>query len=299
MRTLAYVILMGTSVFASVGWSQVRRPPARSISRPTVVDPAPPAKPAADPVLPTPDLTKDPDVGVDAVTRETGEGTDGAAAATENEPSAPKVMPSAPVQEPAVHLNNSEARLAGRHIPVLIDYLPFDMILPSKIGLTAGYAPNTRESYEIQYARGYLTTPWLIANLGAISDERITIMKRQRLGGTNFFVSYGASYMDINASLGNKYLNQIPGAPASVHILRTQSLGAHVGIGQRWDVWKGMLLGIDYLDYTQPLIVTRRESLFLDYAWNDAARSDVQRAMQWITYFPRFTFLRLQFGWQF
>lgn len=203
------------------------------------------------------------------------------------------------------HGQGLEVPLAPENIEPLVtryhlmaQYLPLDLFVPSKIGLSAAYDPGDRRFFEIEYVRASLNAPFYLGNIGGLSDQRWTFMRRNFVGAGSFNWSYGVSYMIFDIHLGNSYLSRIPNAPGSLDLLSIETLGAMIGVGNRWPLGKGFEFGVDWFVYTQPLLTTKRQGVFLDYA-SGSERDEVSTAFNLVTYFPRLTLGKVQLGWSF
>lgn len=178
-----------------------------------------------------------------------------------------------------------------------INYSPFDLLIPSKLGVTAGYNQNANTTWEIEYLKGSVNGPYILKDLGKMSDERISLIRRSYFNNNSFNVSYGISYFDFNIRLGNDYLNRLGGGNfSSIDVLEIQALGFNLGIGNRWTFAKNLTFGVDWISWSQPVFTLSRTSKFLDVATNQSDRENVDDALRWIGNFPRFTLLKLQLG---
>jgi len=180
---------------------------------------------------------------------------------------------------------------------VLVSYSPVDMLIPSKGGITVGLNRNADRTWELEYLRGSISVPFAVEDLGKMSDERISIISRSYFGNNSFNFSYGLSYLDFSLHLGDKLLNRVTGGSyPSLDLVKIQSLGFNVAIGNRWIFKHDITMGIDWITWTQPVHVTKKESAFLDYASNENDKDDVGNVIGLISYMPRFALLKLQLG---
>lgn len=177
-----------------------------------------------------------------------------------------------------------------------LEWAPLDLLIPGKFGAHMGYNADANRSYELEYIRGSLSVPFIIDDLGSLVDDRISFNVRQFSGGTfNFF--YGLDYIRFRLKLGNDLLGRLnPGVPSEVNVLELASLGAHVGLGNRWALRKNVMFGVDWVAWTQPLYRTVRKDPFLTYASDANDKDNVRDTLRIVEYFPRFTILRLSLG---
>ena len=176
-------------------------------------------------------------------------------------------------------------------------YSPIDLIIPSKIGASLGYNKNADTTFELEYLKGSVAVPFLVKDLGNMSDERVSIIVRSYMGSNSFNVSYGLSYFDFTVHLGDAVLNRMTyGKYPSIDLLEIQSLGLNVGIGNRWTFAKNLSFGVDWISWSQPVYTISRKSDFLQYASSQSDKDDVDKLLRWVGNFPRLTLLKLQLG---
>lgn len=192
-----------------------------------------------------------------------------------------------------------ERRALGRGL-VMVDYSLIDLLIPGKKGLTAGLIRGADKTWEFEYLQGSLAVPFLVEDLGEMSDERFTLMARSYAGSNSFNFSYGLSYLKFSIHLGNELLSRVSGGSfPSIDLLEIETLGFHLGLGNRWTFKKNITFGIDWVSWTQPVNLLKREAPYLDYASDSEDRDSVETALNLITYFPRLTLLKAQLGIQF
>lgn len=177
------------------------------------------------------------------------------------------------------------------------NFAPFDLLIPSKYGVTLGVISDPGKTWEFEYLRGSISIPYLVEDLGKMTDERYSLIARSYGDGNSFNFSYGITYFDFSMHLGDQLLNKVSGGnyPA-LDLVQLQALGFNVGIGNRWSFDRNITFGIDWISWSQPVFITKKQSAFLDHASDPGDRDDVDKAMKLISYFPRFSFLKLQLG---
>lgn len=180
----------------------------------------------------------------------------------------------------------------------LINYSALDLLIPSKYGLTLGWIHHADKTWEFEYLHGSLSVPFLIKDLGKMSDDRYSLIARSYMGANSFNISYGISYFDFSVHLGNEYLDKVtgPNYRSSMDLVELEGMGFNVGFGNRWSLNKNITLGIDWISWAQPIFTTKRKSAFLDSAADESDRKDVEDGLGYIANFPRFSFLKLQLG---
>lgn len=181
-----------------------------------------------------------------------------------------------------------------------LNYAPMDLIIPSKMGATLGSQKDIDNSYEIEILRGTLAFPFIVEDLGKMTDFKYSLLFRSYSGRESFNFSYGVTYFDFTVELGDKLLNKLTGGfiPA-VDLIKIQSLGFHLGVGNRWNFGKNFSFGVDWITWSQPLFVTKREAPYLDYVTDEDAKKSVNDAISLISYLPRFSLFKLQLAYMF
>lgn len=197
-----------------------------------------------------------------------------------------------PGSSPAEAKTTSERRAKGKYF-VLANYAPVDLFVPGKYGATIGYIRDADQTWELEYLRGTKTISFVVDDLGEMTDQRLSLMGRSYFNTNSFNLSYGLSYFDFLLHLGNEQLTR---SQASADLVRTQSLGFNIGVGNRWAFSHNIALGCDWISWTQPVYITHKDSAYLDQARDQDTKEGVETALKVISYFPRFSLLKIQLG---
>lgn len=194
-------------------------------------------------------------------------------------------------------LNEGRERRGKSSFFVLASYSPFDLIIPSKYGLTLGYIQDADRTWELEYLKGSVSVPFIVKDLGEMKDERLSLIKRSYYGGNSFNFGYGLSYHRFSISLGDDMLSRVSGGSyPSIDLLEIQTLGFYLGVGNRWVLDHGITLGVDWFSWSQPVYELSRKDGYLDYATNEEDRKNADNALKLVTYFPRFAVFKMQAG---
>lgn len=205
--------------------------------------------------------------------------------------------PMAPAPDSAASASDSST---SPHWSLTGHYSPIDLLIPSKMGAALEYRKSQEASWELEYTSGSIKVPFIIKDLGEVSESRISLMRRlgQEVRGFQFF--YGVFYQNFKLHIGNAILNRITGGVyPSIDLVEISSLGATIGLGYRWLLQDKYILGLDGAAWAQPFINTKRSVPFLDVATDANDRDNVETAVRFIQYFPRFYVLKLTFGVRF
>lgn len=199
----------------------------------------------------------------------------------------------------AKDMGSSAARRGDSDMVITGQYAPIDLVLPSKLGLSIGWIANARSTYELEYLKGSVKPP-LIEDFGEVADTRLTLMKRSYFSSNSFNFSWGVAYMGFKGKVGDALLARLSGgAVPEIELINVESFGTHLGFGNRWVFKRGVTFGIDWFQWTQPIIVTKRDAKFLDYVSNQSDRDSIDKGLKILSYFPRFSVLKIQLGYTF
>lgn len=194
-------------------------------------------------------------------------------------------------------MNETKSLRENTKYYLLGNYAILDLLIPTKYGVSAGVVEDVNKSWELEYLHGSLSVPFVIEDLGKVTDDRISIIGRSYFGNNSFNFNYGLSYFSFSLHLGDKLLSNLTGgAYPSLDLIEVNSVGFHIGIGNRWAINKSATFGIDWLEWSQPVIVTSKKTAYLDYATNQKDKDDVDNLIKIVSYFPRLTILKIQFG---
>ncbi|NUN05402.1 MAG: hypothetical protein HUU57_06550, partial [Bdellovibrio sp.] len=196
-------------------------------------------------------------------------------------------------------LDESRQRREQNSYFALGNYSSLDLIIPGKIGVTVGLNNSADKSWEFEYLSGSFGVPLFIADLGKISDKRMSLIKRSFFGSNSFNVSYGVTYFSFDADLGDKFVNSINGNYPSAKVVGLKSWGFNLGIGNRWTIREDITIGVDWISWSQPVFASERQDDFVNYSTNPEYKDDVDTALKVLSYLPRLAILKLQFGMMF
>lgn len=182
---------------------------------------------------------------------------------------------------------------------VTLNYAPIDLILPSKWGVTAGLVSNADKTWEIEYLKSSVSVPFFVEDLGEMTDERISLIRRDYFGTETFNVSYGLSYYRFKLHIGNQYLSSVTSTAPDVDLIRIESLGFNLGLGNRWIFSNRWIVGVDWFAWSQPVFTTRMNNKYEDFVTNENDKDTANKAVKLINWIPRLTLLKLQVGYSF
>lgn len=176
-------------------------------------------------------------------------------------------------------------------------YSPLDLIIPNKIGFSLGLQLAPKQTHEIEYLNGSLAMPSFIADIGKISDTRVSYIRRFQELEAFSHLFWGFSYFQSQVHLGDALIHRLSaGSYPSIDLMEIQSVGLHVGLGSRWKIKDNIILGVDWFAWSQPVIEIKRSAEFLSYAGDQNDKDNVEKALKLLQYLPRWTVLKLQLG---
>ncbi len=187
----------------------------------------------------------------------------------------------------AAQPNSTDSNLA-----LFLQYAPVDLLLPSKIGAGINW-----DGWEVEYLGSSIKVPWILKDLGSMSDKRFQILRRQSLSGWQF--AWGVYYNSFQISLGDGFLSRLTGGLyPNVDLVEITTLGAIASFGYRYQ-WGNWLAGVETFGWAQPLITIKSSAPFLDSVTNQDDRAAVQTTIDLIRYFPRWSIAKVSAGYSF
>jgi hypothetical protein len=180
-----------------------------------------------------------------------------------------------------------------------LNYAPIDLILPSKFGFTLGYVKTPDKTWEFEYLKSSLSVPFIIDDLGEMTDERFSLMARDYFGTETFNLSYGLTYYKFKVHVGSKYLASVSTNIPDVELMRVDSVGFNVGIGNRWVFSNRWIVGMDWISWSQPVFTTRYNDKYAEFTNDPNDKDSAKKVLKLISWIPRITLLKLQIGYSF
>lgn len=197
-------------------------------------------------------------------------------------------------------IGQSRKNRFNKRVILVGQYSSLDLLIPGKYGASVAVASSEDQSFEFDFMRGSLAVPGLIADLGKMTDLRASLSGRSYFGNNSFNLLYGITYFDFSVKVGDKLLSRISqDRLQSWEVFGVNALGLQFGLGNRWTFDQGFLFGVDWFTWSQPMFIVKRKIRPLSEISDESDRRDVDKAVRFISYFPRFSFLKLQLGYTF
>lgn len=181
----------------------------------------------------------------------------------------------------------------------LVNYSLIDTWIPGKYGVSYAWNISPNGSWEIEYLRGSISVPFIIDDLGKITDQRLTLMYRSFSQRNSFSFLYGVNYSALKFQLGTDYLATISGGNVSAFdIIDIQTLGLTWGMGNRWQI-NSAIISFDWFVINIPVIVLESEAPFLEASSSEQSKKDVRDVLDVVEKFPTFAIIKFQLGFSF
>lgn len=216
-------------------------------------------------------------------------------------PSTPVIStaPLPPVmEEPGKDLGISQKARALHSWYAGLESSIFDLVIPNKLGVVAGWQKAMGHAYEFEYLKGSVGLPGPLEKFGNVTEDRFTWIRRSYFHTNSFNLFYGLHFNRFESHVGGAILNRVTGGQ-SVDLLALESWGSTIGIGNRWVAGERVSLGIDWITYSQPLIVTRSQSDLFNAANDSSDSNDLKSGFNYVKNFPRISIFKVQLGFLF
>ncbi len=186
---------------------------------------------------------------------------------------------------------------AQAHSWFTFNYSPIDFLVPGKFGVSVGYSNQPDRIYELEILSGRFT-PFLVSDLGAFGDRRISLLYRSFGSRNSFNYQFGVSHLLTNLQFGNRLYNKVIGAYPYGEAFEIQSIGLQFGIGNEWIFSQKYLipLRVDWISIIQPVYALKQDAHILDYLTDVPTRESINTALTIAKWTPRFVFFKIQAG---
>lgn len=174
-------------------------------------------------------------------------------------------------------------------------------IVPVKFGAYANYVWDRSLTTELSVVHGSITLPGWVGDIGSVSETSVMLLNRSQIGEsrTTSWI-YGLSYNRFNIKVGDSIISRVSGGSVpNIDVLESETLGAVVGIGTRWQWNNGVHLNLDWFTLNQPLITLKSKSDINNYVTNQTDRENIDKGFRTIRYFPLITLFKVGLGYTF
>jgi hypothetical protein len=180
------------------------------------------------------------------------------------------------------------------------NYSYFDLILPAKFGASVAYQKDANKVYELDYLYSSMKVPFIIKDLGKLAETRISLIQRNYFDTNSFNAYIGIFHNEVKLTVGNALLARIPNTNyPNIVVLEIETVGVSLGVANRWQYENGIALSIEWFGWAQPLLVTKKDTAFIDAVSDSDDKKNIDKAVGVISYFPRLSFCKLQLGYAF
>lgn len=174
-------------------------------------------------------------------------------------------------------------------------YAPWDTWLPGKWGVTGIYFHNFR-TFELGYQRASYNLDIVIDGLAGISEQRLHLTTRSHTFENSFNFQYGVYINSVSAHLGKEYIG---GVGAKFDLVEVYTLGGMWGLGNRWILDNGLIIGADWFKIFMPIKTLKNDSDYIDATNDSSKKSDVQDLVDALTQIPQFALIHFEIGYKF
>lgn len=196
-------------------------------------------------------------------------------------------------KDPQTQTNWKEGWFAGGAFSYI------DLLVPGKIGFSVGKKDQEHDAWELEYLSGSISDPLIMKDIGSVTDQRISFIRKKQVWFKSFYLAYGLSYFRLSVNLDEDIANAVdPDAPSG-DVVDAQALGSHLSIGNMWNIGKHGYCGVDWIGWAQPWIRLREESSAVDYLVDEDDREKVHDALAVVYKVPRLWVLKIQAGYRF
>ncbi len=179
---------------------------------------------------------------------------------------------------------------------VLFSYSPLDLLLPSKTGGNFAWHGDADTLYELDYSASSVKIGIQGADLSAMKETRISLLKRNFSGGA-FNWYWGVNYNAMNAHISQVLMSTTGNGVSD--LVDVQTLGLSIGVGHRWVIKEKWSLGVDWFSWAQPLAILKKEAPFINETSNGEYKGDIDKVLTVAGYFPRWAAFKLYIGYSF
>ena len=152
----------------------------------------------------------------------------------------------------------------------------------------------------MEYLRGTIAIPFIIDDLGKITDQRISLFYRSYSNRNSFSFLYGVNYSSFKAQLGTDFLATISGGNVSqFDIVSIQTIGFTWGLGNRWQLKNRLIIGLDWFTINLPLFVLESNADFLSANASAKKKDEIRDALDIIEKIPTLAVFKFQIGMSF
>lgn len=182
----------------------------------------------------------------------------------------------------------------GVHGTVTLGYLA-----PFKYGLGFTYAKSPTWVWNLSYIKGGLGFGIAGIDFGGFDESLLSLGGRYYPWAGSFNWIFAASRHAYRVHLGNDMVARMSGGPGSVDLLKVETLGIQIGVGNRIQFKNNLWLAIDWLTINIPVVTLKTESPALDAYMSANDRRLVGDALSLMENLTTASFLKTSLGYSF
>lgn len=170
--------------------------------------------------------------------------------------------------------------------------------IPFKHGPILSWSLDESWMLEASYFRGSIGIDVPYIDLGSFDESHISLRARWFAGRT-FNLIVGLNRQSYDASVGNAIVSRVSGAPSELDMLHVVTLGVELGLGNRWQLDNGIVIGIDWLSLNFPFTTLKSDAPILDRVSDQGDRNRIEDALKFMRYLPTGTVGKVTLGYAF
>jgi hypothetical protein len=169
----------------------------------------------------------------------------------------------------------------------------------SKHGASIEWNPSKRWRLELSYVSGELGVSNSFVDLASMKETVMALTSRHFMLTRSFNLSWGLTQQNYDAKLGSDLISSASSTNAEYQVFRTKTIGLQLGIGNSWDLWGRVRLGIDYLVVNVPIRTQESYVPVVDKISNSTDRQTVKDAINVALHTPTAMVGRLNLAFAF
>jgi len=191
-----------------------------------------------------------------------------------------------------------EMAISARDLSIGGELSILGIAIPTKYGPFISYRSDNWV-YEAQWFGGSISLDTSFFSIGSVKENLLIAQARRFVGKSSFNWIFGLSQQTYEASVGQDILVNTTGHPTSAELIKVRTLGAQLGLGNRWQLENGLMIGADWLVLNVPFMGLESSVPILDYTNDQNTKDRVNDAVKILRYIPTFALAKVQLGYSF
>jgi hypothetical protein len=172
------------------------------------------------------------------------------------------------------------------------------IVTPIKYGPFVSYRKEDL-AYEAAWFGGSMSIDSPYFGAGSVIENLLRVNVRRFPRNDSFNWILGLAQQTYYATVGRDIMANTSGAPLSAETIKIRTLGLQAGLGNRWQLASGLLVGVDWLVLNLPFMTLESSAPIVDYTNDAATRERVETAVLALRRLPTFTVAKVQLAYSF